>query len=411
MLTSRRIPLYAIGFAVLIFASATFAFSQTEKVLYNFAAGSDGAIPSAGLVFDSHGNLYGTTSEGGNSGCSGFGAIGCGTVFKLAPGAGGGWTESVIHVFDETDGGNPSAVPVLDSAGNLYGTTLYYGTNSSGTVWELSPASDGTWSESTLHTFTSGWDGFSANGLRLDSHGNIYGSTFAGGTTNNGLVYKLLPGSNGTWSDTVLYDFTSGNDGNAPTGVLAFDPAGNIYGTTYEGGPHLTGMVFELAHANGAWAEKILYTFQGLPFGKGHDGTNPTSGVIFDKAGNIYGTTSYGGPAGVGTVFKLTRNADGSWSEVVLYSFTDGTDGGHPNSLLIDKSGNLYGTTSGHKTLGSVFKLAPSGGSWTFTVLHDFAGPDGSLPTGLIRNQAGHFFGTTAFGGATDNGVVFEITP
>lgn len=196
--------------------------------------------------------------------------------------------------------------------------------------------------------------------------------------------------------------------------MLTFDRAGNIFGTTYEGGSQLSGDVFEIERANGKWNEHVLYTFQGIAFGRSQDGTNPTAGVVFDKAGNLYGTTFYGGPKGVGTVYKLIRQSDGSWKEHLIYIFQDGTDGGHPNGgLVIDAAGNLYGTTAGHSTLGSVFKLSPSGsGKWTFSVLHDFTGPDGALPQcTLVMDSAGNLYGTTAFGGETGNGVVFEVTP
>jgi len=394
-------------------AAGSHAPGKTERVLYSFQGGNDGAAPYAGLVLDASGNLYGTTTEGGNQECSGFGVAGCGIVFELMPGSGGSWTESVIHVFDEqTDGGNPYDVPVFDTIGNLFGTTLYYGAFGSGTAWELSPASGNSWSENILHSFHGTSDGFSSYGLNFDSRGHLYGTTYAGGANNDGLVFQLVPRANGQWADHLLYDFASGSDGNAPSGSLAFDPKGNIYGTTYVGGPHLAGTVFEISKSNGTAREQILYTFQGLGFGSGPDGTNPTAGMVFDSAGNLYGTTSYGGESGVGTVFELSPDGNGTWTESVIYTFTDGLDGGHPGGLLIDQAGKLYGATSGHNTLGSVYKLVRSGGQWIFTVLHDFAGPDGASPQGsLVMDQAGNLYGTTAFGGENDNGVVFEVMP
>jgi uncharacterized repeat protein (TIGR03803 family) len=387
---------------------------KTEKVLYSFKGGDDGASPYAGLIFDSTGNLYGTTTEGGGQQCSGLGVAGCGVVFELTPGSGGSWTENVIHVFNEqTDGGNPYDAPVFDSSGTLYGTTLYYGAFGSGTAWELSPASGGTWSESILHSFHGTTDGLFPYGLNFDPRGHLYGTTSGGGANDDGLVFQLVPRPTGHWADQVLYNFMSGTDGDSPAGVLTFDAKGNIYGTTYVGGPHLTGTVFELSKRNETAREQILYTFQGLPFGSGPDGTNPTTGMVFDSAGNLYGTTSYGGESGVGTVYELSPDGNGTWTESVIYTFTDGTDGGHPGGLLIDQTGNLYGATSGHNTLGSVYELArSSGGQWNFTVLHDFEGPDGASPEGsLVMDQAGDLYGTTAFGGENDNGVVFEVAP
>ncbi|MGA9643368.1 MAG: choice-of-anchor tandem repeat GloVer-containing protein, partial [Terriglobales bacterium] len=183
----------------------------------------------------------------------------------------------------------------------------------------------------------------------------------------------------------------------------------------FEGGPHLAGTVFEMQKIKGKWTETPIYFFQGLPFGKSSDGTNPSSSVVFDQAGNLYGTTDYGGAAGVGAVYELSPNGQGGWTESVLYEFTDGADGGHPGPLIVDEAGNLYGATSGHNTFGSVYELSPptGGGAWTFTVLYDFTGgADGGGGGGaLLRDSSGNLYGTTTYGGAHNLGVVYEVTP
>jgi uncharacterized repeat protein (TIGR03803 family) len=403
--------------AIVLFLSLPLfsAFGQTQKTLYSFAGGSDGAIPAAGLIFDSQGNLYGTTTSGGNSECDSSLSAGCGTVFELTPNGADSWSETVLHVFDQTvDGGDPAAPVVMDKAGNLYGSTQYYGKAGLGGVWQLIPASTG-WTENNLHSFSGGSDGFYCFGLTFNSRGQLFGTTFGGGSSNNGTVFQLLSAGDDKWKETILHAFTGGSsDGNAPSDAVIFDQQGNMYGTTYEGGPHLAGTVFELQPTASGWSEQILYMFKGLAFGGGSDGANPVSGVIFDKKGNLYGTTDYGGTKSVGTVYELSPSGSGSWTEKILYTFTDGQDGGHPGGLIIDSKGNLYGVTSGHDTFGSVFELSPADGDkWTFKVLYDFQdGIDGASPFGsLVRDAHGNLYGTTEFGGANGLGTVFEVTP
>lgn len=388
----------------------------TAKTLYSFAGGTDGAYPVSNLAFDSSGNLYGTTNSGGNNECDSSLSTGCGTVFRLTPHADGRWSESVIHVFSQgTDGGNPSAGAIMNAAGNLYGVTQYYGPFGNGVLWQLESSSGGKWKENILHRFTGGRDGFWCFGLSFDSGGRLFGTTYAGGTNDDGLVFHLSPDSKGKWSDHILYDFAGGdNDGNSPSDAVTFGAHGKLYGTTYEGGPHLTGTVFEMQHTAGGWTEKPIYIFHGLPFGKSNDGTNPTAGVVFDQAGNLYGTTDYGGEEAVGTVYQLKPDGMGGWKETLLHTFTDGTDGGHPGNLIIDSTGNLYGITSGHNTFGSVYKMSPgAGGKWTFTVLYDFkGGVDGGNPSGpLVMDSRGNLYGVATFEGANGFGVVYEITP
>ncbi len=388
--------------------------ATTFKVLHSFGAGGDGNTPFAGVTFDSNGNLYGTASAGG--GVGGCGSFGCGAVYQMTPNQDGTWSEKVLHSFVQSEGGNSFSTIAIDNRGALYGTNLYYG-HSCGTVFQLVPGGGGAWTHDTLHFFTCGNDGFSSYGVVFDPTGHLYGTAYAGGVYNDGVVFSLSPQTVFHWFEIVLHAFSGGNDGTSPSGNLIFDAAGNIYGTTYEGGPHLTGTVFKLTRGGGAnWTEKVLYTFEGSAFGGGTDGANPVAGVVMDAAGNLYGTTDYGGPAAVGAVFKLAPNGDGTYTETVLYTFKDGQDGGHPyGGVILDSNGNLYGTTQGHNnSFGTVYKLTPTAqGPWTESILYRFqGGADGAVPYGgLVMDNAGNLYGTTPFGGQYGGGVVFEVTP
>src|ERR1022692_937488 len=396
-------------FAAALFVASTGAAAQ-EKVLHSFNSdGTDGVSPDAGLIFDGVGNLYGTTYGGPLP--SG------GTVFELTPAAGGGWTEKVLHNFtNSTDGVNPVAGLIFDGAGNLYGTTVWGGTYGWGTVFELTPAAGGGWTEQLLHNF-SGPDGVAPqSALVIDAAGNLYGTTSQGGTYAKGTVFELMPSAGGDWTEKVLYSFSNdGTDGTHPVAGLLFDGAGNLYSTTYGGGTYNKGTVFELTPAaGGGWTERVLYSF-----GNGTDGINPCASLIFDGAGNLYSTTQSGGTYNGGTVFELTPAAGGSWTEQVLHNFNNnGTDGINPkNGLIFDATGNLYGTTNFggiYYSGGTVFEVVPAaGGGWTEQVLHSFGdGADGAEPqAGLITDTTGNLYGTTSSGGTYTFGTVFEFTP
>jgi uncharacterized repeat protein (TIGR03803 family) len=326
----------------------------SEKVLYTFGNdGKDGEFPLAGLIFDTTGNLYGTTSSGG-------GSSGCGVVFRLTPGANGKWTERVLHSFGTgcpNEGFNPTADVVFDAAGNLFGTVKSGGQYGVGTAFELMPEESGEWSFTLLHNFGDGNDfGNPSAGMILDTAGNLYGTTV-------GEVFELKSGANG-WVETVLYDVGS-------LGGLTFDSSGNLYGTTLvDGEPGCgsygeCGAVFELTpQANGTWTETILKKF---PSSERY-GFYPAAGVIFDPAGNLYGTTELGGAYGYGTVFELIPGANGKWTEKLLHSFAGGDDGAYPYAgVVLDAAGNLYGTTSngGDSTCdfgygcGTVYEITP----------------------------------------------------
>ena len=361
----------------------------------------------------------------------------------MSPIAGGGWTETVLHSFGNgTDGYGPNAGVILDAAGNLYGTTEGGGTHSQGTVFKLSPSEGGGWTETVLHNFGNGTEAgaaYPAAGLIFDAAGNLYGTSVLGGTyysssTEGGTVFELTPTVGGVWKETVLHSFGSGTDGNAPVAGVILDAAGNLYGTTEFGGTNLCGIpqnygcgtVFKLTpNAVGGWTETVLHNF-----GNGTDGWDVIVGLIMDAAGNLYGTTVEGGipTSNGGIVFELTPAADGSWTETVLHSFGGVPDGEHPFSLVIfDAAGNLYGTTGygGIYDWGTGFELTPNaGGGWTETVLYSFCSQndctDGSIPLGsLVLDAAGNLYGTTGYGGTPRQcdgpvlgcGTVFELRP
>jgi len=269
----------------------------TYTVLYSFTGGpSDGDEPTAEVVFDQVGNLYGTTVGGGLESCPGMYG-GCGVVFKLAP-SNGGWTESVPYKFTKQGGYNPTAGVIFDKEGNLYGTAQAGGASNFGVVFQLTPSGSG-WTEKILHSFgCSVGDGlFPLAGLILDGSGNLYGATYGGGSGGGGTVFELSP-SDGNWTFSVLYSFT-GIGG--PLGSLAMDAAGTLYGTTEDDGAYGWGSVFKLTPSNGGWAYTSLHDFTG-----GKDGGNPVSNVIFDANGNLYGTASAGGSQKWGVVWEIT---------------------------------------------------------------------------------------------------------
>jgi uncharacterized repeat protein (TIGR03803 family) len=298
--------------------------SIAEQVLYRFCPQvgcTDGTNPGSPLVMDGAGNLYGTTFMGGNRSS--------GTVFKLAPN-GTGWTETVLYNFcsqgggECTDGANPYGGSLLmDSAGNLYGTTQYGGIHTKGAVFQLAPSGNG-WSESVLYSFcsqTNCADGlYPGSGLIMDGAGSLYGTTIGGGNQNEGVVYQLAL-SGGLWSEAVLYSFCSQAgcaDGATTYTGLTMDGAGYLYGTTTAGGTHGKGTVYRLAPTSNGWAQSVLYSFcpqTGCP-----DGAYPDADLTMDGAGNLFGTANTGGKYNRGAAFQLTPNGS-SWTQSVLYSF------------------------------------------------------------------------------------------
>jgi uncharacterized repeat protein (TIGR03803 family) len=386
------------------------------KVLHKFK-GKDGARPEAGLIFDAAGSLYGTTTMGGMTPTT-CGAVGCGTVFKLTPNKDGSWTEKVLYYFCSLTGCRDGIFPgnaslIFDTAGNLYGTTNGGG----GVVFKLTPNSDGSWTESVLHAFTDSLDGSEPSGLIFDTAGNLYGTTENGGVGAAGTVFKLTPNKDGSWTEIVLYSFTGGDDGLDPSGGVIMDTMGNLFGTTTSGGTQGRGNVFQLTPgSDGSWTESTLYSFTG---GAHHDGDHPSAGLTFDTAGNIYGTTESGGSKGFGTAFQLTKNSNGGWEESVLHNFEDDPAACPQATMIFDAMGSLYGTTvsgcnfdHGH---GAVFELTPqSGGGWEYRIVHAFENkPAAHAFDRLVLDSAGNLYGTTrdCGSGYKCKGVAFEITP
>ena len=371
---------------------ATSLWASDETVLHSFGRGTDGInapnnwISQGSLIMDAAGNLYGTTTYGGIHSCYDYNRdTGCGTVFELSPNQDGSWTEKVLHSFGNgTDGVYPYGGLIFDAAGNLYGTT---------------------------------------------SQGGIHSNCYQGSTC--GTVFELSPNGDGTWKEKVLHNFGNGTDGCVPYAGLIFDTAGNLYGTTSQGGIHISchnsgiygGTVFELSpREGGGWTERLLHSF-----GAYRRSRYPTAALVFDAAGNLYGTAD-GGDTGYGTVFELTPNQEGGWTELVRHNFgRGGADGYGPlGNLIIDAAGNFYGTTFGGGIHGggTVFELSPTGGNglWRETVLHSFGnGTDGYGPfAGLIFDAAGNLYGTTESGGIHQTcpslppngcGTMFELSP
>ncbi len=413
--------------------------SWNESLLHNFSGGQDGDYPQTGVIFDSAGSLYGLTGAGGGTaGCNQ--PSGCGTAFQLTRASNGFWTETVLYRFTETTpltnlGPSPLAI---DSQGNLFATTYQGGTNTQcyagcGTLFELSPSGTSAWTETVLSNFANAPGGYNPSGTMVfSSGGRLYGTTSLGGLAGelNGTVFEATPASGGGWTTRTAYGFPT-TDGDDSRGSLIEDAAGNLYGTTAEGGPNNVGAVFELSPiSGGGWKEKILYTFTETLDGGSPFGAYPSAGLVMDSAGNLYGTTSGGGDGGLGTVFRLSPNSGGQWSETVLHSFTGGdADGQSPFSgLALDPAGNLYGTTEfgGANGLGVVFELSQGAhGEWIASVIHQFAGfpSDGSWPlAGLVLDAKGNLYGATFTGGnstacprarglTTGCGTVFELLP
>ena len=399
----RAMSLLAISVGVLLFMDSALANADTENVLYNFQGGNDGTNPSTGLVADSAGNLYGTTTEGGGAGY--------GVVYELSPSQGGGWTEAVIYSFQGADGAAPAASLIFDHAGNLYGTTSTGGRYHDGTVFRLAP-SGAIWTETVLHSFNDKDGSHPLDGLIFDQAGNLYGTTLFGGRSHGGVVFQLKL-SGGVWKDTVLHNFTGGNDGIDPEAGLIIDQNGALYGTT------MGGNVFDLmppAQGHTKWTFKSLYNLDSGPDG----GPLSPGTLLAGKNGVLYGTQKFGnGPANAGAVFQLTPPAkQGAWTATTIYRFAGGSDGLYPYAgVIVDQAGNLYGTTAGdgQTYFGTVYKLTPpqQGGNWIKTTLYAFTGgQDGSGPySSLMFGQGGVLYGTTTGGGSYGNGTVFEIVP
>lgn len=381
--------------------------AETFNVIYTFTGQNDGANPYAGVTIDAMGNLYGTTTVGGSAGH--------GAVFELMR-SGSSWIITPLYSFaGGNDGAQPRARVVMGPDGALYGTTFVgggagCGGQGCGTVFRMRAP---TWKETVLYRFTGGTDGGLPLGdLVVDKGGNIYGTTQVGGVPHScgnvgcGVVFKLSHFAI-LWRESTIYQFNGGSDGQIPNGGVVLDHSGDLYGTTFGGGSSNFGTVFQLTPSGSGWTHKVIYNFlnQG-------DGKMPNSAVTFDASGNLYGSTIFGGRGNGGTAFEL-KPSGGSWTFSVVYGLTG--NAGPFGNLGLDAAGNLYGTTlqDGFHVVGSGFTLTPSDGGWTYTSLHDFTGGnDGKLPqSNLTFDSSGNMYGTASYGGANGYGVVFQIAP
>jgi uncharacterized repeat protein (TIGR03803 family) len=418
-----------LGFAAILFlAAGARASGPRTTVLYRFTGSPDGGSPNGQLISDQAGNLYGTTEFGGTSNS------GVVFELSPPARKGNKWTETILYKFTGgSDGIGPNAGLVFDTAGNLYGTTFGGGDcpYSCGVVFRLAPSRTpgGVWTETVLHAFggSNSPDGGNPTGsLVFDHAGNLYGTTELGGNVNCtigpgpcGVVFQLSPPSlqTGPWTETVIYNFTGIPDGQFPYGFLTIDQRENLFGTTTEGGTGactdgegLTigcGTVFKLSRSNGgSWTETVLYNFQTTDSGSSLD-------LLLDSTGALYG------PAG-NDVIKLAPPVKhgAPWTEHVLHQFKEGLKGRAPSSgVITDSRGNLYGTTWANgleSPYGTVYKLSPpatKGKKWALTTLHEFPGNfDSEQPKGLLlRSKSGDLYGATHAG--FDDGYIFKIAP
>jgi uncharacterized repeat protein (TIGR03803 family) len=406
--TDKLVLLSRILAVVAILTSCAWAASSTQ-VVYSFAGEQDGEYTDTDLVTDNLGNIYGTSVQGGD--------FGSGTVFQLAP-SGNGWIHTVLYSFTGgRDGGEPYKGVTLDSHGNLYGTAVTGGAGvcegGCGVVYKLTN-SGGIWTQRVIHYFSGGSDGSGpGSGLTIDKAGNLYGMTPTGGADGLGTIYKLSPQAGSSWGLRVLHTFTGGSDGGSGSaGRLLLDVMGNLYGVATTGGANGAGTAFELQLTANGFAFKTLYAFKGQP-----DAGFPYGGLIFDKAGNLYGTTYYDGANDLGSVYKLSH-LRGMWTETVLYSFTGERDGSGPISTLVaDPAGNLYGTASEGGAgcgCGTIFRMRRgSDDTWKEGTAYRFTGaPNGAFPyNGMVVDAAGNIYGATVHGGSGNDGTIYSFTP
>jgi uncharacterized repeat protein (TIGR03803 family) len=404
----------ALAAAMITAVCAQPACAKTQKLLYSFAAGNDGGFPQGGVIADAQGNLYGTTTSDG--------AGHNGVVYELHLGGHGHYKQSTLYAFTGgNDGGNPQAGLVGDAQGNLYGTTYAGGANGEGVVFELSPPAKGAtaWTETVLWTFTGGNDGGLPTGaLILDKAGNIYGTTDQGGTGVVGTVFELSPPakSGKPWTETVLYNFTGNNDGGEPYGRMLLASDGNLYGTTAGYGQYNYGTIFKLTapSGGGSWGFSVLHGFAG-----GADGEVPRDGLIQGPNGTLYGDTA-GFDDSYGNVFSL--QTDGS-AYTVLWTVTGGqgfTGNGPWQTVSLDSSGNLYGATlaDGESASGEVFELSPPAAgktAWKAKVLHAFQpNAKGEIAYTSVLVGTDGLYGTS-YGEAGESGfypgTVWRIAP
>ena len=384
--------------------------ASTTQVIYSFGGDADGEYTDTDLVMDRAGNIYGSSVQGGD--------FASGTVFQLSP-SGGSWIHTVLYSFTGgNDGGEPYKGVTLDAQGNLYGTAVTGGTGACeggcGVVYKLT--NSGVWTQSVIHNFNGNDGSGPGSGVTFDRHGNLYGVTPTGGANGLGVIFQMRPDTGGSWKFKVIHNFTGGSDGaSGMAGRLILDKAGNLYGVATTGGANGSGVAFELVRGQtGQFTFKTLYAFKGQP-----DAGFPYGGLLFDKAGNLYGTTYYDGANDLGSVYQLAPQSDGTFKERVLYSFKGTADGDGPISTLVaDQAGNLYGTASEAGAAscgcGTVFKLTHgANGKWSESTAYSFTSvPDGAFVyNGMVVDSAGNFYGATVHGGTGNDGAIYQFTP
>jgi len=331
------------------------------------------------------------------------GAAGLGAVFQLA----GHATQKVLHSFlGGADGATPNGGVIEDASGKLFGTTTAGGASGAGIVYSLRGTT-----ETVLYSFAGGTgDGSDPQaGLVMDASKNLYGTTSAGGASGNGTVFELFPpkSKTGAWTEKLLYSFGTGTDGAAPVGRVMFDTAGNLYGTTSAGGASGYGTVFQLQPGT-AWKENILHSFQNTD-----DGYTPYAGLVADASGNFYGAATAGGSNGGGTLFELSPSGD-SFTFSVITSVPGWGVSGTFRDVLVQPNGVIYATThcDGANNAGTIYQLTQSGGTWTYTLLYTFTGgSDGLYSISNLVLKGGKLYGTTIYGGANNAGTVYAFKP
>ena len=385
--------------------------------LHTFTNQADGGTSGAGVIVSASGVLYGTASSGGTNGL--------GTVFSLTPPVTGKiWAQATLWAFTGgADGAMPEGALIADSTGALYGTTTGGGTGVAGTVFKLTPPGSGqtAWTETTLYSFMHGTDGGAPTvGLIADASGALYGTTGSYGA-GFGTVFKLTPPAKGqtAWTETTLLSFDGGANGGVPLGSLLIDSAGNLYGTASHGGTNaVDGIVFELSPSGGSYTETVLWNFTGA------DGAHPASALIADTAGDLYGTTAFGGAYAGGTVFELSPPAvsGGAWTRTTLWNFSPTQGGLYPfGSLLADKTGALYGATFGYSpedlysVPATIYRLTPppqGSSQWTGTTLAVMTNNTGlNVLSALATDIRGRLYGTASLkGNPRGYGTVFTVT-
>jgi uncharacterized repeat protein (TIGR03803 family) len=401
MLRLKGLSLFVIT-ANLVFAlfSTSPALASTERVLWSFGAAGDGSAPTGNLIPDASGNLYGVTLLGGTNNT--------GTVYELSPDGQGGWTESVLYSFGPSgsgDGVQPEGGVVMDHSGNLYGTTFVGGTNNFGTVFELSPQAGGGWAETVLYSFGQFPDGrFPTDSPVLDADGNLYG-------TSSGALFELSPGSTG-WTETILHAMPVTTEPNI--GLIWRRVGVSLYGSVGSGGGIGLGGIYRLRREGTNWVETGLHSFN-------HTDGNPQTGgtLVEDQNLNLFGASNGGCANGTGGVWELIHNAGQPGTYQLLYSFgAEGSgDGNYPQSgVILAPNGTLYGTTGfggANSDAGTVFSLASTQSGWQETILYTFTGgKDGGAPVGqLLRDNQGRLYGVTLRGGKFGGGALFRVTP